>query len=113
MIFGHAPVIFPSVLEISIPYRAVFYVHVGLLHSSLQLRVVGDLATVEPLRVWGAWINAVAILLFLGATGFSVVHHTAEPDSENTRREPPDVGPTSADQSSDVSPGNLPDLELP
>lgn len=66
IIFGHAPVILPSVLGVSIPYRPLFYGPVALLHASLLLRVGGDLALVEPLRWWGGWGNAAAILLFLG-----------------------------------------------
>jgi len=71
MIFGHAPVIFPSVLGVSIPYRPWFYVHVGLLHGGLGLRIVGDLLLVGPMRRWGSWLNGAAILLFLGATASS------------------------------------------
>src|SRR5579885_2849618 len=43
MIFGHAPVIFPGVLGIAIPYRRPFYLHLALLHAGLALRVSGDL----------------------------------------------------------------------
>ena len=71
MIFGHAPIIFPSVLGLSIPYRRGFYVHVGFLHAGLLVRVVGDLASAETLRAAGGWLNAGAILLFLGATAIS------------------------------------------
>ena len=72
MIFGHAPVIFPSVLGVSIPYRPAFYLHVGLLHASLLLRVGGDLGSVASLRWWGGWGNAAAILLFLLVTAYSL-----------------------------------------
>lgn len=71
MIFGHAPVIFPSVLGISIPYRAAFYLHVGALHLSLLLRVAGDLGGLPELRTWGGWGNVATILLFLGMTAYS------------------------------------------
>ena len=73
IIFGHAPVIFPSVLGVSIPYRPAFYLHVGLLHASLLLRVGGDLGSVASLRWWGGWGNAAAILLFLLVTAYSVL----------------------------------------
>jgi hypothetical protein len=53
MIVGHAPVVFPSVSGISIPYRPSFYVHVALLHGALPVRVAGDLTLLGPLRRWG------------------------------------------------------------
>lgn len=68
MIFGHAPIIFPSILGRSLNYRPVFYAHLILLHLSLALRVVGDFAWLLPLRQWGAMFNVIAILLFLFTT---------------------------------------------
>ena len=68
MIFGHAPVIIPAVLRISVPYRPLFYVHLILLHASLITRVVGDLTAQQLLRRWGGLFNVVAVLLFLVAT---------------------------------------------
>lgn len=47
MTFERAPVIFPSVLGISIPYRPAFYLHVGLLHA-LLLRVGATLGRSLP-----------------------------------------------------------------
>jgi hypothetical protein len=73
MIFGHAPVIFPSVLQVSIPYHPAFYGHVGLLHLSLALRLAGDLGTAPGLRMAGSWGNAAAILLFLGCTATQAI----------------------------------------
>jgi hypothetical protein len=68
MIFGHAPVILPAVTTIQVPYRSFFYVHLALLHLSLTMRVVGDLAGIESLRVHGGHVNAAAIVLFVLAT---------------------------------------------
>ena len=68
MIFGHAPVIFPSVLGVPLAYRSFFYVHLALLHASLALRLAGDLAGLPDLRQWGGLLNAAAILLFLAST---------------------------------------------
>ena len=68
MIFGHAPVIFPGVLGVAIPFRRVFYAHLALLHAGLALRVGGDLAADFTLARWGGLINATAIGLFLAAT---------------------------------------------
>lgn len=68
MIFGHAPVIFPGVLGVRLPYRRVFYVHLALLHVGLALRVGGDLAGDFDVARWGGLVNATAIAIFLLAT---------------------------------------------
>jgi len=68
MIFGHAPVIFPAVLGIAIPFSPTFYGHLGLLHASLIARILGDLWYVQPLRSWGSLFNALAVLLFFANT---------------------------------------------
>lgn len=65
MVFGHAPVILPAVLRVAIPYAAVLYVPLALLHGSLALRVAGDLAGHPVLRAAGAVGNAVAIAVFI------------------------------------------------
>jgi hypothetical protein len=66
MIFGHAPIIFPTVLGHPVSYRPTFYAPLLLLHFSLLLRLAGDLAGWLPGRLWGGLLNAIAILLFLG-----------------------------------------------
>ncbi len=76
MIFGHAPIIFPAVLGWPMPFHPAFYAHLALLHLSLVLRVVGDLAVWWPGRAFGGLLNVVAILLFLGNMARSVL--TAE-----------------------------------
>jgi hypothetical protein len=73
MIFGHAPVIFPGVLGLAIPFRRVFYVHLAVLHAGLVLRVAGDLGGSFSVAQWGALVNAAAIGLFLVATVGSAV----------------------------------------
>lgn len=72
MIFGHAPIIFPAILGAPIKFSPIFYAHLGLLHLSLALRIIGDLANLYDLRKWGGLFNEVAILLFLGLTVFSI-----------------------------------------
>jgi hypothetical protein len=67
MIFGHAPIIFPAVLNLPIFYRSVLYVPLALLHLSLLTRVIGDLAGWYELRLWGGLLNAGAILLFFAS----------------------------------------------
>ncbi len=66
MIFGHAPIIFPAVLELSINYRPSLYWPLILLHTSLLFRIVGELAGSSAARLWGGLINAIALLIFLG-----------------------------------------------
>lgn len=72
MIFGHAPAIFPAILGIPIRFRKRFYLHLGLLHLGLAVRVVGDLAAWSEARRWGGLLNALAILLFLINTASSL-----------------------------------------
>jgi hypothetical protein len=71
MIFGHAPVIFPAVLGVPLTFQRRFYVHLGLLHISLVLRVVGDLAGWAAGRRWGGLLNAAVLLLFLANTAYA------------------------------------------
>ncbi len=72
MVFGHAPVILPAVLRVTLPFRRVFYVHVVLLHVSLAVRIAGDLAAVGWLRAAGAVGNVTAILWFVAASVVTV-----------------------------------------
>jgi len=72
MIFGHAPIIFPAILQARIVYQPAFYIHLALLHLSLLVRVIGDMASLQILRQWGGLLNEAAILLFLGMTGYSI-----------------------------------------
>jgi hypothetical protein len=73
MIFGHAPIIFPAILGVPIIYRPAFYVQLILLHSSLFIRILGDLTNQLEIRRWGGLLNEIAILLFLGMTVYSIV----------------------------------------
>ena len=79
MIFGHAPIIFPAVLGVGVPYRPSFYVHLGLLHGSLALRILADLAGWDAGRRWGGLVNALAILLFLAGTAASALGSRRRP----------------------------------
>lgn len=72
MIFGHAPIIFPSILGVRIEYSPRFYLHLALLHASLLARLAGDLGGWMALREWGGLLNVLAILLFLVNTVLSV-----------------------------------------
>ncbi|RAU22235.1 hypothetical protein CU669_08890 [Paramagnetospirillum kuznetsovii] len=65
MVFGHAPVILPAVLRVAVPYKSYFYGPLALLHASLALRLVGDLAELHEIRQWGGLANATAIIVFI------------------------------------------------
>ena len=65
MIFAHAPIILPTITGLPLPFQRIFYLHAGLLHASLLLRVAGDLGLWLSLQQWGGLLNAAAILLFL------------------------------------------------
>jgi len=73
MVFGHAPIIFPAVTRAAVPYHWSFYVPLAVLHLSLALRVVGDLAQLADWRRAGGAGNAVALLLFVLGTISAVV----------------------------------------
>ena len=65
MIFAHAPIILPTITGLALPFQSAFYLHVGLLHLSLLLRIAGDLAQWLWLQRWGGLLNAAAVLFFL------------------------------------------------
>jgi hypothetical protein len=61
MVIGHAPLILPAVLRLTIPYRPVLYVPLVLLHATLLLRTVGSLLGAPGAARLGAIGNAVAL----------------------------------------------------
>lgn len=65
MIFAHAPIILPTITGLSLPFRKIFYLHAGLLHASLLLRVIGDLCLWLSLQQWGGLLNVLSVLFFL------------------------------------------------
>ena len=65
MIFAHAPLILPAVTGRRMAYHPSFYAHLALLHLSLVLRLIGDLAQLPALRQWGGTLNVIAVLLFM------------------------------------------------
>ena len=73
MIFGHAPIIFPSILGMPISFSPLFYIQLALLHLSLATRVISDLMMNISVRKWGGLLNEVSILLFLAFTIHSIV----------------------------------------
>ena len=73
MIFGHAPVIVPSVVRAAVPYHAMFYVPLVLLHLSLVVRLAGDALGNDDATRAGGLAGALAIALFVAGTITAVV----------------------------------------
>ncbi len=73
MVFGHAPVILPSVTRLAVPYHPFFYAHWGLLQLSLLLRVFALPAGWPEGHQLAAALNGIAILLFMINTVTAVV----------------------------------------
>ncbi len=73
MVFGHAPIIFPAIVRVNLPYRPRFYLPLLVLHASLLLRVGGDLAGEPELRAWGAAGNALCIAVFIATMAAAAI----------------------------------------
>ncbi len=73
MVFGHAPVIFPSVVRVKMPYHPTFYLPLLALHISLCARFCGDELALPGLASLGGLLNAAALALFIMSTLASVI----------------------------------------
>lgn len=73
MVFGHAPVIFPSVVRVKMPYHPTFYLPLLALHVSLLVRCCGDGLAAPGLVSLGGLMNAAALVLFIVSTLASVI----------------------------------------
>lgn len=93
MIFGHAPIIFPAVSGFEVPMKNRYYLHLGLLHLSLALRVISDLARWSEGRRCGAMLNGIALLLFLLSTAAGVLQARREAGRKHAH---PPLGTTAA-----------------
>ena len=71
MVFGHAPIIFPAVLRVQLPYHPVFYLPLVLLHASVALRLAGDALADAGLLRWGGAASALALAVFIGTMAVS------------------------------------------
>jgi len=72
MIFAHAPIIFPSITGLALPFCGAFYVHLLLLHVSLSLRIAGDLMLWISAYRWGGLLNIMAVVMFLGNNIYAI-----------------------------------------
>ncbi|MEP7328884.1 MAG: hypothetical protein ABI777_06715 [Betaproteobacteria bacterium] len=73
MVFGHAPVIVPSVVRAAVPYHVTFYVPLVLLQLSLAIRLGGDLTGDFGWRRVGGVLSAIALAAFVMGTLAAVV----------------------------------------
>lgn len=65
MVFRHAPIIFPAVLRLRIPYHPFLYMPLTLIHSTLALRVRGGLSGEPQLSRIGAITGGFVLVLFI------------------------------------------------
>lgn len=73
MVFGHAPIIFPAITRVRIPYRPAFYLPLALLHATLALRVGAGLGDTFARRQDGGLGNALALLAFIVTLATAVI----------------------------------------
>ena len=76
MVFGHAPIIFPAVTRIKIPYHPALYLPLVLLHLTLALRVFGGLSDNFALRQQASLLNGLVLIVFI-ATMITLVRRNA------------------------------------
>lgn len=96
MVFGHAPVIFPAVARVKMPYHWSFYVPLVALQASLLARLAGDALADPGLRSVGGLLNAAALVLFILGTLASVVRGARADRAGKTPRHagaPPSLSP--------------------
>ena len=79
MVFGHAPIIFPAVLRVAVPYHPTFYLPLALLHLSLVVRLAGDAAGRFDWTRVGGMLNALALAAFIAGTASAVVRGMRRP----------------------------------
>ena len=75
MIFGHAPIMFPAVAKVKIPYHPTFYLPLMALHGSLIVRIAGDFLLDPLCRSLGGALNAIALLLFVLSTVSAIIRN--------------------------------------
>jgi hypothetical protein len=73
MVFGHAPIVFPAVLRVALPYHPVFYAPLVLLHGSVAVRLLGDASGSFALAHWGALGSALALAAFIAVMAGAVM----------------------------------------
>jgi hypothetical protein len=64
MVFAHAPLVFPAVTGLSLPFHRGLFLPFLFLDASLALRIVGGLSGNSPIRQWGGLLSVGSIILF-------------------------------------------------
>ena len=64
MVFGHAPIIFPAILERPISFHPIAWVPLLLLHVSVAARIIGDVTMSQELRQAGGMLTGLSIALY-------------------------------------------------
>lgn len=85
MVFGHAPIIFPAILGVRLPYHWLFYLPLLVLNLSVALRIIATLAGLPDLRSTGGLFNALALALFVAGTLASVIRGAVGPAASGRR----------------------------
>ena len=80
MVFGHAPIIFPAVARVKIPYHAILYIPLLALHATLLIRVGSGLLDDFPMRRIGGMANALTLLLFISVLLVSIFRRQDLPE---------------------------------
>ncbi len=98
MVMAHAPVILPAVLRRPLPYRAIMWGPLALMHVGLVMRIIigdvfGDLFGLHAVWQAGSVVNVVALLLFfVVAIGSSVAGAPKRTPRGTTRTTARDAG---------------------
>lgn len=94
MILAHAPVILPAVLRVRLPYRAVMWAPLALLHVTLLARVLTVAA--DATAGWQAALvgNVAALLLFVVVAVVSAVTARRRPPARVRHTRPVPAAPT-------------------
>lgn len=88
MVFGHAPIIFPAVARVKMPYHPVFYLPLLALHASLAGRIGGGLAGDFAMQHGAAAVNAGTLLLFIATVLGSVLRGRRQAAKELSNETP-------------------------
>ncbi len=64
MVFGHAPIIFPAILERPISFHPIAWLPLVLLHVAVAARILGDVAMNQALRQGAGLLTGVAIAAY-------------------------------------------------
>ena len=102
MVMAHAPVILPAVLRRPLPYRAMMWIPLVLMHIGLVIRVVaGDLLGLHTIWQVGSVINVVALLLFFAVAALSSA--LGPPANRGARRIPERTPRTGVDAANRIA----------